>query len=261
MKLSHQVYVKIILIALGILILLYILQPGIIMFDIPLYIKNLLWIIFVISGLLLLITYINPQKPSSSLPYRHNLSQPENEINGTVVDYAANDIGDIDKILLQQGNQKIWIHFPPHTAQQVINLAVKNTTVFATIHNGKPPPHQGIMMYELISLRSDALGKTINVHDIPPPPPNRGNEVEVSGNSIELKLDDRENATAFILSGKLIELHSHTAETLLPLIKQAHKIIVKGYQRSTSDGFVNISDLPLIKPSVITIDNINYVIQ
>jgi hypothetical protein len=260
MKPSHQTITKIILIALGILILLYFSEPGIIMFDIPPHIKNLLWIIFIISGLLLLIASIsNPKPPGPPLP--HNLPQPESGISGTVVDYAANGIGDIDKILLQRGNQNIWLHFPPHTAQQVMNVAVKNTTVYATVHNGKMPPHDNRILYELISLRSDALGITINVYDIPPPPPMQGNEVEVKGNSIELKLNDRGEAAAFILSGKLIEFHPHTAETLLPLMKQAHEIIVRGYQRNPSNGFVNNTGLPFIKPYTITIDNINYVIQ
>lgn len=85
--------------------------------------------------------------------------------------------------------------------------------------------------------------------------------MEVKGSSIELKLDDKGNAAAFILSGKLIEFHRHTAETLLPLMKQAHQIVVKGYERNASDGFVNNTGLSFIKPYTITIDNINYVIQ
>jgi len=260
MKLSQQTTIKIILIALSILILLYISEP--VMFNIPPHSKNLLWIVFIISGLLLLLTYINPKKPPAPPLLPHNtLPQPSGEISGTVVEYGSNAIGDIDKILLQQSNQKIWLHFPPHTAQQVMNIAIKNTTIYATIDNGKKPPHDNSIMYELISLRSDALGKIINVHDIPPPPPMQGNEVEVKGNNIQLKLDDKGNAAAFILSGKLIEFHPHTAETLLPLMKQAHEIIVRGYERSPSDGFVNNTGLPIIKPSVITIDNINYVIQ
>lgn len=261
MKLSHQT-IRIILIAFCILILLYISEPGIIMLDIPPHIKNLIWIIFIISGLLLFITYINPRKPlGPPLPPHNTLPPPSGEISGTVVEFGSNRIGDIDKIALLQGNQKIWLHFPPHTAQQLMNVAVKNTTVHATVHNGKMPPHESMMRYELISLSSDALGKTINVHDIPPPAPMRGSEVEVKGGDIELKLDDKGNAAAFILSGKLIEFHLHTAETLLPLMKQAHEIIVRGYERSASDGFVNNTGLPFIKPYAITIDNINYVIQ
>lgn len=175
MKLLHRPVTKVILIAIGILILLYISLPGQIMFNFPPHIKNLLWIIFIISGFLLLITYIKPKNhPGPPLRQRNALPKTLNEISGTMLQYGNNPMGDIDKILLQQGNQRIWLHFPPHTAQQVMNVAVKPTTINATVHHGKMPPHDSIMRYELISLSSDALGKTINVHDIAPPAPVRG---------------------------------------------------------------------------------------
>ena len=259
MKLFHQTTTKIILIALGILILLYISEPGKIMFHIPPHIKNLLWIIFIISGILLLLNYLQPKKP---LPPHENINPlAATEITAAVINYGSNGVGDIDKILVQHNNQKMWLHFPPHTAQQILNVAVKNTTISAELHAGKRPANDGIAVYELISLHSDALGKTINVHDIPPPPPDRGNEVEVRGNSIEVKPNEEGRIGAFILSGKLIALPKHTAETMLTLMKQAHQIVVKGYERSASDGFVNSTGLPFIKPYSITIDNINYVIQ
>lgn len=264
MKLSHQNIVRIVLITVGIFILLYILLPGPIMFDMPPHIKNFLWIIFIVSGILLLIAYFNPKEsPPPPLPQRNEIPQAENRITGSVIDYAANGIGYIDKIQLLQNNQKIWLHFPPHTAQQVMNVAVKNTTVTvtATVRNNPAPINNDTARYELISLHSNALDKTVNINEIPPPPPAPGKEIEVKGNTIELKSDESGHVTGFVLSGKMIELPLHTAETLLPLMRQAHEITVKGYRPAAMDGFVNISGMPFIKPVSITIDNINYVIQ
>lgn len=103
MKLLHRPVTKVILIAIGILILLYISLPGQIMFNFPPHIKNLLWIIFIISGFLLLITYIKPKNhPGQPLRQRNALPKTLNEISGTMLQYGNNPMGDIDKILLQQ---------------------------------------------------------------------------------------------------------------------------------------------------------------
>lgn len=260
MKLSRQTLMIFIVIILLVFIISYFSVSGIIMIAIPPHIKTILQVIFIASGLLLLFNYIKQPKPPHP-PHQNDNYEGTTDITGTVKDYGSNAVGDIDKILLQQDNQQIWLHFPPHTAQQILIVAVKNTTVTAKARSGKKPNKDNMIKYELASVRSDALGKAINVHDIPPPPPSRGNEVEVKGNSVELKIDDKGHVRAFILAGKLIDLPPHTQETLLPLLKNAHQIVIKGYKRSASDGFINSSGLDLIKPYIITIDNISYVIQ
>jgi hypothetical protein len=124
---------------------------------------------------------------------------------------------------------------------------------------GKPSP-DNIPLYTLISIQSPSLGKAVFIHDIPPPPPTKGNEVEVSGSEVQFRLDDHGKVGAFILADKLVDLNPATGETLVPLLRQAKEIIVKGYERSPDKGFVNITGLVLIKPNLITIDKTNYLL-
>lgn len=212
-----------------------------------------------------------PRQPQDnvmpSLEQNH-LTPPQllKEITGTIVNYAANRNGDIDKLILNTGNDKMLIYFPPHTARQLMNAAEKNTKVHVWLGNDKKPPpkHDDINnqnRYELISLHAEVNSITINVHDIPPPRPATGNEVLIKGKTIQWQKDDNNQPVDFILSGKLIALSPHARKSLLPLLNNARSITVKGYERNAADGFVNISGLIMVKPYAITIDSVNYIVQ
>jgi len=239
------------------------------MFNIFHHIKQSIKIIAVIICVMIIVSCNNsPQPPQDKgiLP-EQNYLQPQSvkEVTGIIINYKANRDGDIDKLILQTANDTLLIHFPPHTARQLMNTAAKNTKVHVWLGNDKKPPKHNDDMnnkkhYELISLHAQANGITINVHDIPPPKPVPGNEVVVTGNKLQWQSDDDGQAGDFILSGKLIALPPHVKESLLPLLKNAHSIIIKGYERNAADGFVNISGLILIKPFAITIDSVNYIV-
>jgi hypothetical protein len=255
--------IRIAIIAAIVILILFMFEPGFMIFDIPPHIRNLLWIVFIVSGILLLIAYLQPMRhfpppPPDKLNEKEVAAQNNNVL---VAEYGFNKIGDIDKILALQNGEKIWLHFPPHVASKVIDIAVKNTTINATYSSLEKKAKDGLPMYELRAIRSEGLGKMFDVHSIPPPPPMPASISEISGKEIHLRFDEEGKANAFVLSSKLVELKPATAETLVPLLQNAGKIIVKGFERDTSSGFVNITGFPLIRPTMITIDNTNYIVQ
>ena len=179
---------------------------------------------------------------------------------GTVQGYGDNHIGDIDKIILQTTAGKIWLHFPPHTAREVLVLANKDAEIEAEIES----IHHGIageQIYELIELRSLKKKGRLVIASIPPLPPSHGIETEVTGSMPHFQYDAEGRMRGFVLSGKLIELNPRMDATLGKLLLDAKIIKVKGFARSAENGTVNLQGYTLIKPVSITIDNVNYIIQ
>lgn len=180
------------------------------------------------------------------------------KIKGTVIQYGSNPQGDIDKILVDVNNNQLWLHFPPHAAKQVLNIAKLHAIVaieYAERHGKKD------RISNEIQIISNNKNESVNIRDIAPPPPTPGNDVTVNGNKIEIKKDDNGNTNAFVLSNKLIMLPPHVAENLLPMIENAKTITVKGNERSNADGFVNINGLNLVRPDSIIIDGTNYLVR
>jgi hypothetical protein len=253
-----------------IIIVLYLFDPEFVMVNLPPHIRPFFWLLFIGAGLVLGISYLQSGKPAG-VPARtqaigeHASAPPSidrpREVSGVVVDYGANRIGDIDKLLLQCAGEKLWLHFPPHTAAQVINLAVKETTVQAGIGSQAKRGQDSLPVYEVMTLRSPSLGTSLQVRAIPPPPPDRGKETVVTGDSVQFRLDEQGRTSAIILGGRLVPLHPKMAESLAPLLRQASAIEVKGYERDPADGFVNSLGLPVVKPYSINIDKTNYVLQ
>ncbi len=198
--------------------------------------------------------------PSPDSPHEEKPLLYARVISGKIVQYGANRMGDIDKIMLQTFAGQMWLHFPPHTAKKVLEIAQQNAMVKAEAdqnneaYNDKP-------MGELLSLESENQRQKIFIKDIPPPTPSTGIETEITGTSTELQTDEQGHAVGFILSGKLVELNPKMSQALSVLLQRAKLISVKGVARSAGDGFVNAKGLVLVKPVTINIDNINYVVQ
>lgn len=182
-------------------------------------------------------------------------------IKGSILKFGSNHEGDIDKILLSTDKRKIWLHFPPHTARQVTSVAKINSAVDAVISQKTPDGPDKNVGYELKYLRGKNSRVSVDLAQIPAPFPRKGFEVEITG----IPSEDIENKyrpnTSFILSGKLISIPPHMARDLLPLINQAKKVKVKGQMRDTTEGFLSISGMKVVKPNFIQIDSITYKIR
>lgn len=182
----------------------------------------------------------------------------EQKIKGMVMQYGSNPQGDIDKILIDENNNQIWLHFPPHAAKQILNIAKLHTVV--TIEYAQKPGKKDILSNELQTISNDN-NNMLDIKMIVPPSPTAGNNITVTGKIIKIKSDNNGNQNAFELSNKLIVLPPHAAKALLPLIENAKTIVVKGDERNNADGFVNINGLSLVRPESIIIDSINYLVR
>jgi len=181
-------------------------------------------------------------------------------VAGTVLDYGVNRIGDIDKILLQTPDGKMWLHFPPHTAKKVLSLAQKNASVTAKVDEFQQN-QENETTCELLTLQSKKNKDQIIIEGMPPPPPSSGVETAFSGTTVQFQFDPHGHIAGFVLSGKLVELKPKTAESLSSLLQHAKTIQVKGFARNADNGAVNKQGYILVKPVSITIDNINYLVQ
>ncbi|MDJ1485536.1 hypothetical protein QNI16_33910 [Cytophagaceae bacterium YF14B1] len=230
--------------------------------DIPPHSRNIIWLIFLVSGLLLLLHYskLGVKSEPNPLPGQEKHHRVENTLKGNVVEYGSNRIGDIDKILIRVNQVDHWLHFPPHTARQVLNIAPEQTYVVAQVRKGKAKLFGNIFIHELVSIHSVSLEKSVQVDRIVPPPPVKGESITLSGTIKQFKLDEKGQVSGFIIDKYIVDLPPGMGETMASLLKNAKELSVNGYVRSPEDGFVNTSRLLLIKPYSLVIDNTDYLL-
>lgn len=215
--------------------------------------------------------FYQPEKQQTEThPEKHATPAPPDQtvqrITGTVTGYGSNPEGDIDKIQLRTNRETIWLHFPPHAARQVTKAAPISAIVEvnATRHDRRGPrpelAGQGPIL-ELRYLQDQSTKSEADLTAIPAPAPREGIEVKVKGISgTDLSIQPGQE-NAFVLSGKLVLLPPHMARELLPLIRRARVIFVKGKMRDSTEGFVSASGKPVIKANLIRLDSITYKIR
>ena len=195
-------------------------------------------------------------------PPPHDISSlPAVIIKGTIEKYGSNPDRDIDKILLKNNGEEQWLHFPPHTAKDVLSVAQLNSTIEASVNDNKKPAPDGVAQKELASITNTKTGKTFIVQHTPPPPPAEGKEVEISGSILDYIADDKGNTRSVIVDHWLVSLPPHARDALLPLLIKGKLITIKGWERSTDAGFVNEDSLTVIRPYAVVINGTEYSIQ
>ncbi len=176
------------------------------------------------------------------------------QLNGKVAGYETTPEGNIDKIILDEGKQKSEIHFPPHLAKQILNIAQPN----ASVHLKAFERDRGL---ELISIASESGKNTFDVQGILPPKPDPGKEIRIKGAVSEL-IRNRQNKTiGFVIGQKTVMLNPEESRTLEPLLMKAHQVEVSALERNTKDGTINTLDFPPVRLMEIKIDSIVYKIR
>ncbi len=222
------------------------------------HIKQIAWTIFLVSGTILLYIYAAQLRTKKPMPPDSGKLPGVQFEHIRVIDYGFNRIGDIDKLLFDYHGQSTWLHFPPHTARYVMAVAPKNTTADASfdITNRKAGDEKPI--HDLIVIQTSQ--SSFKTGSIPPPAPANGRQIEVTGKIAEYRFDEKGSISGFVIDKYIIEIPKHMEQNIVPLLKVAKKIVVKGYERSATDGFVNTSSFVLVKPFAITIDKTHYLL-
>lgn len=225
---------------------------------VPIWSGIILLLIFIAAGWFFFKKPVDEARPDPAKPHHIKPEVQDQKIKGTVLEYGSNPDGDIDKILLETSEGKIWLHFPPHAARSVKALAMVGSVIEVLVDQGGPAHHQHDAVFELKHLEGPAGKASIDLSNIPAPAPRKGFEVEIKGNTKQdLKIAAGTNNN-FVLSGKLISVPPHIAQELFPLIKQAKMILVKGYMRDSTEGFLSASGLPVVKANLIQLDDVTY---
>ncbi len=253
MNRSDKISIILLAIVAAIFGIFHFLEPVFHMLHIPPHIRQIVWFIFLLSGIVLLFIYLQPMVKKTPAD-----KMPGDTVKGKINDYKTNRIGDIDKVLADTKQGKIWVHFPPHTAKFIMNAAPKNKTATLDIRSSNKTTIDNLPLFELISVQS-IVGSFL-VESVPPPPPATGKKIEISGKAGQYKLDEKGNVAGMIFGKYLVDIPPHLVQNIFPVIKASQEIIVKGYERNTEDGFVNVTGLVMVKPYAITIDKIDYLL-
>jgi hypothetical protein len=263
MKLSEKTntYLQIIIITF---IVVFILIPkGHIMHISP-HIRDVLWLVFIACGILLAIYYLQ-QGDNKYMPKKNPKKNPapliEGFENARVLRFESNRIGDLDNMVLHRADgSEVRLHFPPHTAQKVMHIVQVNKQVqfkAGGIHKHSP---DGKIILHLHTVKSYETQEEFQVEEMPPPRPSVGKEISLEGQIKQYKLDENGMVSGFILQNYLVEIPPHLTNSLVPLLKDAKIISLKGYLRSTNYGFVNTTGLEIVKPYSIRIDETDYIL-
>lgn len=180
--------------------------------------------------------------------------------------YLSNRIGDYDGLQLRTATGKAWLHFPPHTAAQVLKLAAVGQPVRVVVTNRPPmprPPADKLPppepAYELVSLQNRTTKTGFRPADSPPPPPSRGKLVEAEGPLTGQLHDDAGRLVALLTDRFVVELKPHQGESIQELLVGVNRLGVTGYER-TEPGFVNKTGRTLLHPTALTINGQTFVL-
>ncbi len=216
------------------------------------HIKQITWAVFLSSGIILL--YIYAAKLLKEPPPLAGAASEQI----TILAYGANRISDIDKILFNKNGDSGWLHFPPHTAKYIMGIAPKNSIAYVSFQPTIRKAPDDKPMYELLSIQS-SIG-VLSTNAIPPPAPATGKSIELAGKIKEYCTDEKGMISGFIMEKYIIEIPKHIEQNIIPLLQAGKEVAIKGYERSTNDGFVNTTGFTLVKPYAITIDQTYYLL-
>ncbi|KFF02556.1 hypothetical protein [Chryseobacterium luteum] len=202
------------------------------------------FVLFVLSGC---------EKKPPVPPHLHPEIEEPAILNGKVKAYETNPEGDIDKIILNQGRKEIKIHFPPHLAKYILEIAKKNEMIVIKATSREDS-------YELISV-SSGNRKTFDAGKILPPKPSPGKEVFIKGTISGFIKNQENKITGFMIGQKTVMLGPEERITLAPLLMKAHRVEVTGLERDMREGIVNTLKFPPIRMTEIKLDSIVYKIR
>lgn len=176
------------------------------------------------------------------------------QLDGQVIRYETTPEGNIDQMVVDQGKQQSDIHFPPHLARQILEIAQPG----ASIHLKVARRDRG---YELISVSSEDGNNRFDIQGILPPKPSPGKEIRIKGAVSEFIRNRRNETIGFVIGKKTVMLNPEESRILAPLLIKATQVEVTAMERDANDGTINTLRFPPVKMTEITIDSIVYKIR
>jgi hypothetical protein len=167
-------------------------------------------------------------------------------LTGAVFGFKTNKHRDIDGLILDQGEKKVEVKFPPHTARFVQDIAKPNDSVRVTVKEKPHGLHKGLRhehppKFHLVSIENTTSTKQFSVEACEPPHPAETGNLE----SFVIKKPEfttggkHKEITGVLFEGKYFHLHPEEYELSEKALKAAAKLRVKAKKRREDAGFVN----------------------
>lgn len=216
-------------------------------FQASLLIKQIIRAVFLLSGVVLVIIYFFSNAPKPTKPIQNKIIA-----NAVIKDYLSNNSGDIDEVVFNAGSTDQSVHFPPHTASQIMGHFAKGDTVTVSQNYREHGPGRPA---ELTSLQKN--DQILVIKNIRPPLIPVTDSVSLDIIRFKFQSDNKNNVTGIITDEYFIPLPPNLLKAYETLPKS---ITVKGFLRDANSGFVNIYRLRLLKPYSVTINNTHYIL-
>ncbi len=146
------------------------------------------------------------------------------------------------------------VHFPPHTATQIVALVPKGARAILLVRR-QPHPGDGPRGISLVAVLRQGQA-AVQVPAIPPPRPAAGRAVTLHG-PFEVR-NGPDGPAGWTQADRWVPLPRPARPVLEPLLRDAKTVVTHGYERDSAAGFVNIQGFPVVKPDQVTIDGNRY---
>lgn len=180
----------------------------------------------------------------------------ESEMTGIINNVLVNEHQDVDGLEIESNGQIFKVKFPPHCAAAILATAARHDSVHFVGRTAKEHNE-----YRLVSLSNLKSNQSVEVERLRPPAPSEGKVAEITITHPRVALNSNNDATGLISGDILVEIKPHVMKTILPLIQNDATIIVKGIERTSSEGFVNVGHHRIIHAISVEVNNKTYIVR
>lgn len=181
-------------------------------------------------------------------------------VAGTVGQWIANDDNILDGFTLNTGSATTTVKFPPHLGQQIQKAVKPGASVSVTGYSDTTP------MGETHFLLNSLTAGKVTVNHTPPTRPTNPPEppalVTVTGKIADYRLNRNGRVDGLVLDDKtVVNIPPHVAYQLTNLAKKGSAITVQGYPKTLREGQVQLEKVTILRASVLTINNQQYLVR
>ena len=173
------------------------------------------------------------------------------QASGLIKGFKSNKHGDIDAVNIETNKGEINLHFPPHTAKQVMDKVAVGQQIVADYTEKVKPGKKSKL--ELESIKEKQQNDALTITDKKLEKANADQSVEtIKPETFTLVRDKKEEPVAILADNKLIHLHKDDKE-IAEAIRPDSKLTIQAVLRP-DEGFVNEKKLPVYHIKTIDID-------
>lgn len=181
----------------------------------------------------------------------NTLKTTVSQLSGLIKGFKSNKHGDIDAVEVETDKGISNLHFPPHTARQVMEKVAIGQHIVADYTEKERPGKKPKL--ELESVRSEQQNDALTITDKKPEKVDADRSIEtIKPETFTLVRDKKEEPVAILADNKLVHLHKDDKE-IAKAIRPDSTLTIQAVLRP-DEGFVNEKNLPVYHIKTIDID-------